>query len=35
VEQIKKSLANGTYSVDPNTIASRLTSLESQISGTK
>jgi negative regulator of flagellin synthesis FlgM len=35
VEQIRKSLAAGTYQVDPNAIASRLTSLESQISGTK
>jgi negative regulator of flagellin synthesis FlgM len=35
VEQIKKSLAAGTYQVDPNAIADRLTSLESQISGTK
>jgi negative regulator of flagellin synthesis FlgM len=35
VEQIKKSLAAGTYKVDPNAIADRLTSMESQISGTK
>jgi negative regulator of flagellin synthesis FlgM len=35
VEQIKKSLAAGTYQVDPNAIADRLTSLENQISGTK
>ncbi|GLQ47351.1 hypothetical protein GCM10007862_24020 [Dyella lipolytica] len=33
VEQIKQSLAAGTYKVDPNAIADRLTSLESQISG--
>jgi len=35
VEQIRKSLASGTYQVDPNAIADRLTSLENQISGTK
>jgi negative regulator of flagellin synthesis FlgM len=35
VEQIKKSLAAGTYKVDPNAIADRLTSMENQISGTK
>lgn len=35
VEQIKKSLAAGTYKVDPNAIADRLTSMESQIGGTK
>jgi negative regulator of flagellin synthesis FlgM len=35
VEQIKKSLAAGTYKVDPNAIAASLTSMESQISGTK
>lgn len=35
VEQIKKSLAAGTYKVDPNAIADRLTSMETQISGTK
>jgi negative regulator of flagellin synthesis FlgM len=35
VEQIRKSLAAGTYQVSPNAIADRLTSLESQISGTK
>jgi negative regulator of flagellin synthesis FlgM len=33
VEQIKQSLAAGTYKVDPNAIADRLTSMESQISG--
>lgn len=35
VEQIKQSLASGTYKVDPNAIASSLTSLEGQIGGTK
>jgi negative regulator of flagellin synthesis FlgM len=35
VEQIKKSLAEGTYTVNPNAIADRLTSMENQISGTK
>ncbi|MBE1159551.1 flagellar biosynthesis anti-sigma factor FlgM [Dyella acidiphila] len=35
VEQIKKSLAAGTYKVDPNAIADRLTSMENQIGGTK
>ncbi|GFZ86516.1 flagellar biosynthesis anti-sigma factor FlgM [Dyella caseinilytica] len=35
VEQIRKSLAAGTYQVDPNAIADRLTSMENQISGTK
>ncbi|GLQ48861.1 flagellar biosynthesis anti-sigma factor FlgM [Dyella flava] len=35
VEQIQKQLAAGTYKVDPNAIAAGLTSLESQISGTK
>jgi negative regulator of flagellin synthesis FlgM len=35
VEQIKKSLAAGTYTVNPNAIADRLTSMETQISGTK
>jgi negative regulator of flagellin synthesis FlgM len=35
VEQIKKSLAAGTYQVDPNAIAASLTSMESQISGSK
>jgi negative regulator of flagellin synthesis FlgM len=35
VEQIKKSLAAGTYQVDPNAIADRLTSIENQIGGTK
>jgi negative regulator of flagellin synthesis FlgM len=35
VEQIKKSLAAGTYQVDPNAIAASLTSMENQISGTK
>ena len=34
VEQIKKSLAAGTYKVDANAIADRLTSMESQINGT-
>lgn len=33
VEQIKKSLAAGTYKVDPNAIADRLTSIENQIGG--
>jgi negative regulator of flagellin synthesis FlgM len=33
VEQIKKSLAAGTYQVDPNAIADRLVSLNNQISG--
>ncbi|GLQ99948.1 hypothetical protein GCM10007863_43680 [Dyella mobilis] len=35
VEQIKKALAAGTYQVDPNAIANRLTSMESQFSGKK
>ncbi|HUA78856.1 MAG TPA: flagellar biosynthesis anti-sigma factor FlgM [Dyella sp.] len=35
VEQIKQSLAAGTYKVDPNAIASKLTSLENQIKGAK
>jgi negative regulator of flagellin synthesis FlgM len=35
VEQIKKSLAEGTYKLDPNAIAASLTSMENQISGTK
>ncbi|WP_233840645.1 flagellar biosynthesis anti-sigma factor FlgM [Dyella sp. 2HG41-7] len=35
VEQIKQSLAAGTYKVDPNAIASKLTSLENQIGGKK
>lgn len=34
VEQIKQSLAAGTYKVDANAIANNLTSLESQINGT-
>jgi negative regulator of flagellin synthesis FlgM len=34
VEQIRKSLTDGTYSVDAGKIADRLTSLESQINGT-
>jgi negative regulator of flagellin synthesis FlgM len=34
VEQIKQSLAAGTYQVNPNAIANSLTSLESQINGT-
>ncbi len=34
VEQIKQSLAAGTYKVDANAIADRLTSMESQINGT-
>lgn len=34
VEQIKKSLAEGTYKVDPNAIANSLVSLENQISNT-
>jgi negative regulator of flagellin synthesis FlgM len=33
VEQIKQSLAAGTYKVDANAIANNLTSLESQING--
>ncbi|RDS81879.1 flagellar biosynthesis anti-sigma factor FlgM [Dyella psychrodurans] len=33
VEQIKQSLAAGTYKVDPNAIADRLVSLENQVSG--
>jgi negative regulator of flagellin synthesis FlgM len=33
VEQIKKSLAAGTYKVDPNAIADRLVSMDTQISG--
>ncbi|GAB2564115.1 flagellar biosynthesis anti-sigma factor FlgM [Dyella jejuensis] len=35
VEQIRKSLSEGTYKVDPNAIANSLVSMESQISGTK
>jgi negative regulator of flagellin synthesis FlgM len=34
VEAIKQSLAAGTYKVDPNAIADKLTSMESQINGT-
>ena len=34
VEQIRKSLTDGTYSVDAGKIADRLSSLESQINGT-
>ena len=34
VDQIRKSLTDGTYSVDAGKIADRLTSLESQINGT-
>jgi len=33
VESIKQSLAAGTYKVDPNAIADKLTPMESQISG--
>ena len=33
VEQIKKSLAAGTYQVDPNAIADRLVSMNNQING--
>lgn len=33
VEQIRKSLAAGNYTVDANKIADRLSSLENQISG--
>lgn len=35
VERVKQSLAAGTYKVDPNAIATRLTSLEGQINGSK
>ena len=34
VEQIRKSLADGTYHVNAGKIADRLTSIESQINGT-
>jgi negative regulator of flagellin synthesis FlgM len=33
VEQIRQSLANGTYQIDAGKIADKLTSLEGQISG--
>jgi len=35
VEQIKQSLAAGTYKVDPHAIANSLVSVEGQIGGTK
>lgn len=33
VEQIRQSLANGSYQINPGHIADRLTSLESQLTG--
>jgi len=33
VDQIRQALANGTYKIDANAIAGKLTSMESQIGG--
>lgn len=35
VDAIKKSLSAGTYQLDPNAIASNLTSIEGQLGATK